>query len=171
MLLFQWQLYTSDEKSGLQQDFLTGEQKSRPSSSYSGFTCTNSRVVDYLLLTSKHMRRGDGQTDLCSQVVSCGQMFEPEQAVPVASATSTWIMLYDLKQRKSFSAQSTSSKIRFELIAAHLNLPEGFAASGRGSRLPPSSAKKNILFFSVVVTCEELLLLCVEQPYNITLQR
>lgn len=35
-------------------------------------------------------------TDLCSQVVTSGQVFEPEQAVPVACTPSTWIMLHNL---------------------------------------------------------------------------
>lgn len=35
-------------------------------------------------------------TDLCSQVVTGSQVFEPEQAVPVACPPSTWIMLHNL---------------------------------------------------------------------------
>lgn len=38
-------------------------------------------------------------SDLCSQVVSGGQVLEPEQAVPVACATPTRIMLHNLVPR------------------------------------------------------------------------
>lgn len=130
-------------------------------------------MIYFQMFTNKHGGDEDGQTDLCSQVVSRGQVFEPKQAVPVACPTSAWIMLNNLKQRNTeliINLKPIQQKQK-QLTAGYLDLPEGFAAGGRGSRLPSSSAKENVLLFSVVVACQEFLLLCMEQPYNITLER
>lgn len=48
------------------------------------------------LLTSQKTTSHPLPTDLCSQVVTSGQVFEPEQAVPVTGPPSTWIMLNNL---------------------------------------------------------------------------
>lgn len=55
-------------------------------------------------------------------------------------------------------------------MVSYLYFPQCFAAGGRSGRLPASGPKKNILILPVVVTSEELLLLCMEQPHHITLQ-
>lgn len=52
---------------------------------------------------------------------------------------------------------------------ANLYFPQSFAAGSGSGRLPAGCSKKNILVLPVVVTSEELLLLCMEQPDYITL--
>lgn len=82
-------------------------------------------------------------TDLCGKVMSSGQVFKPEQTVPVACSPSAGIMLYDLMYRqlncyrhrvllKSDIArefENNCPKIPPPPQPPHLYLPEGFAAS------------------------------------------
>lgn len=55
------------------------------------------------------------------------------------------------------------------LFYAHLHFPQCLAASGGGGGLASCSPEKYILLLFEVVTCQELLLLCMEQPNNVTL--
>lgn len=79
-----------------------------------------------------------------------------------------------LKQYKQIYATQRCDLYLFNIFIiiylwANLDFPQCFAAGGRSSRLPASGSEKNILLLPVVVTCEELLLLCMEQPDYITL--
>lgn len=49
-------------------------------------------------------------TDLCSQVVASGQVFEAEQAVPVTSPPTAWIMLNNLRSeiRETFLSNAAT---------------------------------------------------------------
>lgn len=126
-------------------------------------------------------------TDLCSQVVPGGQVFEPEKAVPVASPPSTRIVLHHLISQHVSVTLTWGYPIRCEVkanlslalmsktaamnIGPHLHLPQCFAAGGRRRRLASGGAQEDVLLFPVVVTREELLLLGVEQPDDVPLGR
>lgn len=60
-------------------------------------------------------------------------------------------------------------KRKKEKVPTNLYFPECLAAGGRCGRLAACCSQEHILLLSVVVTREELFLLCMEQPNNISL--
>lgn len=78
-------------------------------------------------------------TDLCSQVVASGQVFEAEQAVPVTSPPTAWIMLNNLRSeiretipQRCHTGQKTTMKPKtsmlphktsIKMFSPNLNLP------------------------------------------------
>lgn len=53
----------------------------------------------------------------------------------------------------------------------HLHLPQGFGAGGRRGRLPARGPEEHVLLLPVLITRQELLLLCVEQPHHVPLPK
>ena len=86
-------------------------------------------------------------THLRRQVLSRGQMLEPEEAVPVPRPAPAGVVL------------------------DHLHLPQCLAAGGgRGGR-PARGAQKHVLLLLVLVPRQELLLLGVEETDHVTLSK
>lgn len=105
---------------------LTDERCSAVSSSKSGLTCETTRQIQPLntgrcikhLIIRQHLPEPSSQrrwliktggeivgldthlTHLCSQITPCGQVFEPEQTVPVSCTSPTWVMMDHLTMEK-----------------------------------------------------------------------
>lgn len=111
-------------------------------------------------------------TRLCSQVVSCGQVLKPEQAVPVSSTTSAWVVLNHLSAQRKQEPQNQMAKRNFMNVnlkyksypvkllylwqyisITHLYFPQCLAACGRSGRLAPSGSEKDMVLLPVVITC------------------
>lgn len=111
----------------------TEERDSRHSSSYSGFTWRYSINInnESQKRINRHKREmltsSLSSTDLCSQVVASGQVFEAEQAVPVTSSPTAWIMLNNLRSeiRETFpqhchTDQKTTMKPKTSMLLIKL---------------------------------------------------
>lgn len=78
-------------------------------------------------------------TDLCSQVVSSGQVFEPEQAVPVACPSPTRIVLHNLKPE-------ITHQLLFHQFMLHAELPDTLCSKCRET-YSQSSIQKGLTLY------------------------